>query len=747
MKKIILWALVLSICLGLYVPAAAAYTSFSDVTDETTQLNVDVLRMLGAVQGDGTGNFRPNDKLTRAQFCKMAVIVLGRGDEEYIYRNRTIFPDVRSNHWARGYINLAVTAEEKIIIGNGDGTFRPDNQITYAQAVTMLMRMLGYTDADAGMLWPQGYMELAADCGLTEGLTLSNGTALNRAQAAQLFCNLLAADQKEGGEYVSRLGTVSRDTVVMSDNATSDDGKDGAISTSAGNYLPKKDFVPASFIGRRGLLVTDKDGYAVTFIPDSSKMVSIVAASAQAGWIRDNGGKVYNINSDVDAYTTEEKSTYSKLWMDITAGTRVNLYFTAAGKINGVFINTTSAEEAAVALTGGGVSQFASLLGGERNYTIYKNGVKATASDIKQYDVATYDAGSRILYVSDTRISGVYENASPNTEYPTTVTMMGKEFKVLDCAVDMLRKFKVGDSVTFLLTNDLQVAGAVTGSSARSNAVGIVTKCSTGSAEVELFMGITVSGEVRLSEDRANELMGQLVTVNSSGAGKLSITKLSGSSAAGNFNVRALTVGGTAVSPALKVFEKAGSSVMLELDPDDILLDTIPASKIAYLSKDYAGRANIIVLNDVTGDLYTYGKATVDRRMTDSKGGLEAYNNVVTVTNGSGSTAELICGSDIKEGDFIGVVPALDGQRVAAIMTLNKVDGVSRTAFRTVDDVTTVTTNKGTFVVSDDVACYNNATGSWLSSLEQARGFSDKLTLYFDKSPSEGGKIRIVVAK
>ena len=80
-------------------------------------------------------------------------------------------------------------------------------------------------------------------------------------------------------------------------------------------------------------------------------------------------------------------------------------------------------------------------------------------------------------------------------------------------------------------------------------------------------------------------------------------------------------------------------------------------------------------------------------------------------------------------------------------MTLNKVDGVSRTAFRTVDDVTTVTTNKGTFVVSDDVACYNNATGSWLSSLEQARGFSDKLTLYFDKSPSEGGKIRIVVAK
>ena len=156
MKKIILFALVISLFAGMCLPAGAVYSSFPDVTDAELSRDVDALRMLGAVEGDGTGYFKPNDTLTRAQFCKMAVVVLGRGDEEYIYRNRTIFPDVRADHWARGYINLAVTAENKIIIGNGDGTFRPDDNISYAQAVTMLMRMLGYSDADAGMLWPHG---------------------------------------------------------------------------------------------------------------------------------------------------------------------------------------------------------------------------------------------------------------------------------------------------------------------------------------------------------------------------------------------------------------------------------------------------------------------------------------------------------------------------------------------------------------------------------------------------------------
>jgi hypothetical protein len=49
------------------------------------------------------------------------------------------------------------------------------------------MRMLGYTDADAGMMWPDGYMSLAFDVGLTEGISSSWTAPITRAQAAHLF--------------------------------------------------------------------------------------------------------------------------------------------------------------------------------------------------------------------------------------------------------------------------------------------------------------------------------------------------------------------------------------------------------------------------------------------------------------------------------------------------------------------------------------------------------------------------------
>ena len=48
----------------------------------------------------------PTGTLTRAQFCKMAVEAMGNGDRGGpATRNYTIFPDVKSSHWAAGYIN------------------------------------------------------------------------------------------------------------------------------------------------------------------------------------------------------------------------------------------------------------------------------------------------------------------------------------------------------------------------------------------------------------------------------------------------------------------------------------------------------------------------------------------------------------------------------------------------------------------------------------------------------------------
>lgn len=99
-----------AVAAGLVLPASAAGTSsFSDVTDPATAVNADILRLMGVADGTGGNRFNPGQKLTRAQFCTMVVNFMGMGDDVVLHSTRTIFTDVPSSHWARGYVNLAAS--------------------------------------------------------------------------------------------------------------------------------------------------------------------------------------------------------------------------------------------------------------------------------------------------------------------------------------------------------------------------------------------------------------------------------------------------------------------------------------------------------------------------------------------------------------------------------------------------------------------------------------------------------------
>ena len=175
-KRILTWLLAISM-LGslLTVPAgAAAVTKFSDVSDSYTATAVESLRLMGVLDGYGDGTFRPDTVLNRAQFCKMAVYAMDGSGELGRYSTVTIFPDVKPSHWASAYINMA--ARKGIISGFADGKFKPGQTVTAGQAVTILMRGLGYKDEDMGGVWPQSYMAEAQ----TNGLLKSTGITAHR---------------------------------------------------------------------------------------------------------------------------------------------------------------------------------------------------------------------------------------------------------------------------------------------------------------------------------------------------------------------------------------------------------------------------------------------------------------------------------------------------------------------------------------------------------------------------------------
>ncbi len=122
-KKFISIVLCLALSLSL-APSALALGAFADVTDAETAQNVEVLRLMGVIEGDN-GSFRPYGSLTRAEFCKMTVVLAGKRDASASYGGKTVFPDVKATHWASGYINYAAGKDAGLVHGLPDGTFLP----------------------------------------------------------------------------------------------------------------------------------------------------------------------------------------------------------------------------------------------------------------------------------------------------------------------------------------------------------------------------------------------------------------------------------------------------------------------------------------------------------------------------------------------------------------------------------------------------------------------------------------------
>ena len=270
----LLLALVLTLSAAA-IPASAA-ESFSDVTDKKTAQNVEVLRLLGVIEGNGAGQFNPSGLLTRAEFCKMVVVLMGKGSDAMRYKTVTIFPDVRATHWAAGYINLAVRqSEPKLLAGLPDGTFQPDSYITYGQAVTILMRVLGFADQDTGGIWPDGYINLAKSTGVSAGVNLTGSANITRAQAAQLFVNVLSTGKDGKGYTPAGCTKGDKEVTLVSMN--------GDKLRISGEKDPKTLVRPSSssaLNGLKGHLLTNDDGKVMTFVPKTSSTTGAAVSNA-----------------------------------------------------------------------------------------------------------------------------------------------------------------------------------------------------------------------------------------------------------------------------------------------------------------------------------------------------------------------------------------------------------------------------------------------------------------------------------
>lgn len=142
--------LVLALMMSLGVLASASGAAFKDADKITPEYKdaINYLEAVGAVAGTDNGELLPQSTIKRCEFAKILYVAATGNDYKKAdtYAGLNTFSDVPSTEWYAGVVNYA--AYKGWLLGVGEGKFAPDDPIKTVDAITVVLRILGYGKYD-----------------------------------------------------------------------------------------------------------------------------------------------------------------------------------------------------------------------------------------------------------------------------------------------------------------------------------------------------------------------------------------------------------------------------------------------------------------------------------------------------------------------------------------------------------------------------------------------------------------------
>lgn len=760
--------------LSLALLASSAGAVFNDIQNTDLAQAAASLNALAIMQGDGSGNFEPNRNLTRAEFTKLAATSLGLADAT-AYQSYTLFPDVLYTHWASGFIaamsKSPELAKKQIIRGNPDGTFTPEKPVTYGEACTMLLRMLDYTTADVGPIWPSDYITKAQSLHITDGAQKhGENDPITRADAAVMLRNTLRTPTK-GGEklYTALSGSAPVENSILLATPETDPSmsagqirfyENGQIVTRSGANT-----LDSTLIGSRGIVLFDKTATTKvrSFLPEVSQRETYKITRAERQQLVTVDGTSIAVGRKVPVVVGGELRDYIEAWYDIHANDQVSLYYDKEHNIELIAIDTVlSSGESYV----WGMDNF-SLPNG---YRIERNGVTIERGDLKKYDVVTLNPTTQTAFVSNSRITGLYEEASPSFRFPEKIKVLGTEFPVSEKAAPSFDKAQLGEQITLLLDRNNNVRAAVPGKELASSMHGIITASTEKEITVQLFNGLTVKGP--LEKAVPNLAVGQMINLNQDQRGFFRVLENTRPATnPGDWIVSRGVLGSKPVAPDVQVFERTSKGGPLyQLKPEEIGTDVISGNKIESVITDPSGTVIALVINDATGESWIWGlvegisvvhyeERGGNQDSTPSKPDGKEYDEVLkipiydykikitTLIEGKEQSVEIDVDEQVEgltgKPTPLGLPRAALSNSGEMKLTSKKPIRIGAVTLSDFDGYTSVKYNGAVWRIANDVPVWNKRTNR-IMTLRQAKADFNAFELYADDPLDKGGQIRMI---
>ena len=384
---------------------------------------------------------------------------------------------------------------------------------------------------------------------------------------------------------------------------------------------------------------------------------------------------------------------------------------------------------------------------------VYVDGALSGQSQVKQYDVYYYNSGLRTVWVYTDRATGTLTDLSPSKTAPASATVAGVTYSIgsstASYKLSSQGQFSQGDVVTVLLGMDGDIVDVVSAQNSETTYYGVViastkaasssstSSSSTTSAQAQTQVACS-DGTVRtFYHSGGAQSVGKLVSVAVTQSGT-TLSAIPRRSLSGTVNSAGTRFAGYSFADNVDILDTDGDGGYTRIYPSRLAEYSLTDDDVLFYSLDSTGSIDCLILDEATGDTYTYAFVTQATSKTDgsSLSGSYTYlqNGQSHSVSGQQTYSVKVGGARLTFSDN----GSLKGMRQLSSVNLTGLTSLTATA------------GSSKYALAEDVTVLlrdGSQQGYYPTTLSAVNSTDYSLVGWYDnQGASAGGRIRILVA-
>lgn len=384
---------------------------------------------------------------------------------------------------------------------------------------------------------------------------------------------------------------------------------------------------------------------------------------------------------------------------------------------------------------------------------VYVDGALSSQSQVKQYDVYYYNAALRSVWVYTDRATGTLTDLSPSKTAPTSATVAGVTYSIgsstASYKLSSQGKFSQGDVVTVLLGMDGDIVDVVSTQNSETTYYGVVIASTKAASSSSTFSSSTTSAQAQTQvacsdgtvrtfyHSGGAQSVGKLVSVAVTQSGT-TLSAISRRSLSGTVNSAGTRFAGYSFADNVEILDTDGDGGYARIYPSRLAGYSLTDDDVLFYSLDSTGSIDCLILDEATGDTYTYAFVTQATSKTDgnSLSGSYTYlqNGQSHSVSGQQTYSVKVGGARLTFSDN----GSLKGMRQLSSVNLTGLTSLTATA------------GSSKYALAEDVTVLlrdGSQQGYYPTTLSAVNSTDYTLVGWYDnQGASAGGRIRILVA-